>query len=93
LLIKPTSKIRKPYVQMADLHSLELDASGVEKNTPPTLAFHNSDVATLTWEQLSVEVVDRATGADKYILSAVSGQVRAGKSHDHTPFAGPDTGV
>jgi hypothetical protein len=78
---------------MADLHSLELNASEVEKNTPPALAFHNGDVATLAWEELSVKVVDRATGADKYILSAVSGHVRAGKSQDHTPFAGRDIGI
>ena len=63
---------------MADLRSMEPDASETEKNNPPAHAFHNGDVKTLAWEDLSVKVTDRATGADKYILSAVSGHVQAG---------------
>jgi len=78
---------------MADIHSLELDASTIEKNEPSALAFHNDNVVTLTWEDLSVKVTDRATGADKYILSAVSGHVRAGMLHDHTPFDVPRLGL
>ena len=65
---------------MADIHLQQSDASGIEKNKPSALAFHNDDVAALAWEDLSVKVIDRATGADKYILSAVSGRVQAGKS-------------
>ena len=73
------------YIQMTDLRSRESDASGIEKNKPSALAFHNDDVVSLTWEQLSVKVIDRATGADKYILSAVSGHVQAGKSRKYKP--------
>ena len=65
---------------MADLRSTESDASEIEKNNSSAHAFHNDNVNTLTWEDLSVKVVDRATGADKYILSALSGHVRAGTS-------------
>ena len=65
---------------MADLRLQQSDASGLEKNTPSALAFHNDDVASLTWEDFSVRVVDRATGAKKYILSAVSGHAQAVKS-------------
>lgn len=79
--------------QMADLRSPEPHASEIEKNIPAAFAFHNGDVKTLTWEDLSVKVVDRTTGADKYILSAVSGHVRAGMLYDHTSFADPDAGV
>jgi len=68
------------YFQMADLHPTEPDASEIEKNTPSAHAFHNDDVKTLTWEELSVKVTDRATEADKYILSAASGHVQAGTS-------------
>jgi hypothetical protein len=71
---------------MADLRSTEPDASETEKNKPSALAFHNDDVKTLAWEDLSVKVIDRATGADKYILSAVSGHVQAGKLLGYTPF-------
>lgn len=71
------------YIQMADLRSRESEASGIEKNKPSALAFHNEDVVSLAWEDLSVKVIDRATGADKYILSAVSGHVQAGKSRQH----------
>lgn len=73
------------YIKMADLRSPESDASGVEKNKPSALAFHNDNVANLAWEDLSVKVIDRATGADKYILSAVSGHVQAGKSRPYIP--------
>jgi hypothetical protein len=65
---------------MADLRSTELNDSEIEKSKPLANAFQNDDVKALTWENLSVKVVDRATGADKYILSAVSGHVRAGTS-------------
>lgn len=72
---------------MADLHLQHSDASGIEKNKPSALAFHNADVVALTWEDLSVKVVDRATGADKYILSAVSGHVQAGTTPQLEPHA------
>lgn len=78
---------------MADVHLLEPDASTIEKNKPLAHAFHNDDVKSLTWEGLSVKVVDRATGADKYILSAVSGHVRAGKLLGYTPFVVADIGI
>lgn len=78
--IEPITNFHTPYSQMADLRLQQSDASRIEKNEPPALAFHNDDVAALTWEDLSVKVTDRATGADKYILSAVSGHVQAGKS-------------
>lgn len=81
------------YMQMTDLRSTEPDASAIEKNQPLAQAFHNNDVKSLTWEDLSVKVVDRATGADKYILSAVSGTVGAGKLLSCTPFVVADIGI
>lgn len=81
------------YIQMTDLRSTEPDASAIEKNKTSANAFHNDDVKSLTWEDLSVRVTDRATGADKHILSAVSGHVRAGKLLGYTPSATPDIGI
>lgn len=72
---------------MADNHLPEPEASEIEKNKPSAHAFHNDDVKTLTWAGLTVKVVDRATGADKLILSAVSGHVRAGTLQQSESFA------
>jgi hypothetical protein len=72
---------------MADLRLQQSDASAIEKNNSSALAFHNNDVKTLSWEDLSVKVTDRATGADKYILSAVSGHVQAGTSQQSASHA------
>lgn len=66
------------YTRTIDVPLLDLDASGMESNKPLALAFRNDDVTSLTWEDLSVKVIDRTTKADKYILSAVSGHVKAG---------------
>lgn len=81
------------YIQMTDIRSMEPDASAIEKNKPLAQAFHNDDVKSLAWEELSVKITDRATGADKYILSAVSGHVRAGTLPGHAPSIVSDIGV
>lgn len=74
------------YSQMTEIPLSMLQASGIEKNKPPARAFYNEDVLTLTWDDLSVKVTDRATGLDKSILSSVSGHVQAGTSQYPTPF-------
>lgn len=68
------------YIQMCDTLPTELDVLGMEKANTLALAFRNDDVATLSWQNLSVRVSDRATGKEKLILSDVSGHVKAGKS-------------
>ena len=81
------------YSQMTEVALSMLHASGIEKNKPPERAFYNEDVVTLTWDDLSVKVTDRATGLDKFILSSVSGHVKAGTSQCPTPFGFPDSEI
>jgi len=64
---------------MNDVQMEVLGYSEIEKGNRPTLAFLNDDVASLSWQNLSVTVSDRATVLDKYILQGSSGIVRAGK--------------
>ena len=65
---------------MTDIKTEESVYSEIEKGNSPTLAFLNDDVASLSWQDLSVKVSDRVTGLDKYILQGSSGIVRAGMS-------------
>jgi hypothetical protein len=63
---------------MNDVQMEVLGYSEIEKGNSPTLAFLNDDVASLSWQDLSVTVSDRVTGLDKYVLQGSSGIVRAG---------------
>jgi hypothetical protein len=64
---------------MTDVQTETSVCSETEKGNSPTLAFLNDNVASLSWQDLSVKVSDRVTGGDKYILQESSGLVRAGK--------------
>jgi len=68
------------YSQMPDIPLTDFDVPRIEKGNPPALAFRNDDIASLSWHDLSVEIADRATGKNKFILSKVSGLVQAGKT-------------
>jgi hypothetical protein len=85
--IHPVPVVHMSYARTIDVPLLDLDASGMESNKPLALAFRNDDVTSLTREDLLVKVIDRTTKADKYILSAVSGHVKAGTSaHSYALF-------
>ena len=53
---------------MTDVQTEISVCSETEKGNSPTLAFLNDNVASLSWQDLSVKVSDRVTGGDKCIL-------------------------
>jgi ABC-type nitrate/sulfonate/bicarbonate transport system ATPase subunit len=57
---------------MNDVQMEVLGYSEIEKGNSPTLAFLNDDVASLSWQDLSVTVSDRVTGLDKYVVQVIS---------------------
>jgi hypothetical protein len=74
---------------MTDVQTEASVSSETEKGSSPVLAFLNDDVASLTWQDLSVKVSDRVTRQEKYILQASSGMVRAGMEVNLYPFSMP----
>ena len=56
---------------MTDIQTEASVSSEIEKGNSPTLAFLNDDVASLSWQDLSVKVSDRVTGLDKYIHPSI----------------------
>jgi hypothetical protein len=69
--LKSTQKLELP-------ESIEMD---IEQSAHDTSYLNNSVVQNLAWSNVTVTVPDRDTKLPKQILSAVSGNVAAGKSH------------
>lgn len=57
---------------------MESHSQELEKGDAADLAFRNDNVATLSWSDLSVTVLDRASKQEKHILHNASGILRAG---------------
>lgn len=57
---------------------METHSQELEKGDAAALAFQNDNVATLSWQDLSVTVLDRASKQEKHILQKASGIIRAG---------------
>ena len=56
----------------------EMAASDVEKSAQQQSPFVNSSVISLSWEDLSVDMIDRSSKQPKTILQSCSGQMQAG---------------
>lgn len=57
---------------------MESHSQELEKGDATALAFRNDKVATLSWQDLSVTVLDRASKQEKHILHKASGILHAG---------------
>jgi hypothetical protein len=41
---------------------------------------HNETIDTLSWDKISVKILDKATHSDKYLLNSIDGAASAGQS-------------